>query len=452
MTSTSNSHADQTAENSGQRMPKGVPYIIGNEAAERFSYYGMRAILITFMTQYLMTQAGQPEFTRPQAVVWYHNFMTANYFFPIIGAIVADVWWGKYKTIISLSIVYCLGHLVLAGFESKFGLSLGLTLIAIGAGGIKPCVSANVGDQFTQHNKDLIPKVYGWFYFAINFGSFFSTLATPFLLKAYGPSVAFGLPGVLMLVATIVFYMGRKAYITVPPVGWTKYKKDVLSPDGLSALKNLSIIFLFIAIFWALYDQTGSSWVVQAKKMARDVDFGFIKFTIDEAQVQAVNPLLILIFVPLFSYIVYPAVNKFITVTPLRKIGAGFFLTGISFAILAYAENLLEHGETVSIMWQVGAFAIITAAEVLVSVTSLEFAYTQAPNSMKSLLTSFYLLAVSLGNQITAIFTMLTQDANGNATISGANYFWFFTGLVFAAGILFAVYTPFYKGKTYVQG
>ena len=433
-------------------MPKGTPYIIGNEAAERFSYYGMRAILITFMTQYLMNQAGQPEFTRPQSVVWYHNFMTANYFFPIIGAVVADVFWGKYRTIITLSFVYCLGHLVLAMFESKMGLAMGLTLIAVGAGGIKPCVSAHVGDQFTEKNKNLIPKIYGWFYFSINFGSFFSTLLTPFLLKAYGPAIAFGLPGLLMLVATIIFWMGRHVFISVPPVGWKTYKRDVLSKDGLRAISNLSVIFLFIAVFWALYDQTGSSWVIQAKKMARDVDLGFIKFTVDEAQVQAVNPLLILIFVPLFSYIIYPFLEKFMRVTPLRKIATGFFLAGAAFATVAYAEKMLEQGHTVSILWQVGAFALITASEVLVSVTSLEFAYTQAPNSMKSLMTSFYLLAVSLGNQVTAIFTMLTQDSNGNATISGSSYFWFFTGLVIAAGIMFSIYSPFYKGKTYVQG
>src|ERR1051325_1699332 len=89
------------------KMPKGIPYIIGNELAERFSYYGMKTILVVFMTQYLLNNQGQSApMDETHAKTWYHLFSMANYFFPIIGAVVADVLWGKYKTIISLSIVY----------------------------------------------------------------------------------------------------------------------------------------------------------------------------------------------------------------------------------------------------------------------------------------------------------------------------------------------------------
>src|SRR5258708_3761445 len=96
-------------------MPPGVPYIVGNEAAERFSYYGMRAILYVFMTQYLMNAQGQPDhMTEEEARGFTHLFFASAYFFPLIGAIVADLFLGKYLTIMSLSIVYCLGHLSLA--------------------------------------------------------------------------------------------------------------------------------------------------------------------------------------------------------------------------------------------------------------------------------------------------------------------------------------------------
>src|SRR5690606_3091870 len=101
-----------------------------------------------------------------------HLFNTGVYFFPVIGSIIADAFWGKYKTIVLLSLVYCLGHLALALDETRLGLAVGLSLIAIGSGGIKPCVSAHVGDQFGPRNKDLIPKVFGWFYIAINLGAF----------------------------------------------------------------------------------------------------------------------------------------------------------------------------------------------------------------------------------------------------------------------------------------
>ena len=98
--------------------------------------------------------------------------------------------------------------------DTRFGLSIGLGLIAMGSGGIKPCVSAHVGDQFGKTNSHLLEKVFSWFYFSINFGAFFSTLATPLLLEKYGPNVAFGIPGVLMFIATFVFWIIEKLIYT----------------------------------------------------------------------------------------------------------------------------------------------------------------------------------------------------------------------------------------------
>ena len=131
------------------RLPRGIPYIIGNEAAERFSFYGMRAILVVFMTQYLMGTGGHVDLmTDDEAKGWYHLFVSAVYLTPLLGALLSDGLLGKYRTIILLSIVYTLGHFALALDDTRLGLAIGLGLIAIGAGGIKPCVSANVGDQF----------------------------------------------------------------------------------------------------------------------------------------------------------------------------------------------------------------------------------------------------------------------------------------------------------------
>ncbi len=192
-------------------MPRGIPYIVTNEAAERFSFYGMKGILVVFMTKYLMDSGGAEDFMSPdEAKGYYHLFTSAVYFFPVLGALLSDIFFGKYRTILSLSIVYCLGHLALALDETRMGLALGLTLIAIGSGGIKPCVSAHVGDQFGKSNSHLLEKVFGWFYFAINLGAFASTLLTPWLLANYGPHVAFGVPGILMALATLFFWVGRE--------------------------------------------------------------------------------------------------------------------------------------------------------------------------------------------------------------------------------------------------
>ncbi len=444
-----------------ERMPRGVYYIIGNEAAERFSFYGMKAILMVFMTQYLLNSLGEDaSMTREQASTWYHTFVSAVYFFPMLGALLSDIFLGKYKTIILLSIVYCFGHLSLALMdvpftaelvEPKVWLALGLGLIAFGSGGIKPCVSAHVGDQFDASKKTLLDKVFNYFYFAINFGSFFSTLATPWLLKAYGPAFAFGLPGILMFIATIIFYVGRKDFVIMPAVGWESYKKDIFGPQGLKALGRLIIIYFFIAFFWALYDQTGSSWVLQAESLNRTVNLGFMSFEILSSQLQAINPVIVMAFIPLFTFGVYPMTEKFVKLTALRKIGAGFFITALAFAIVAMTEQWIQEGLTPSMGWQLLAYLVITAAEVLISITALELSYTQAPNSMKSLVMAIFMLSISFGNVITASVNSFIQNADGTVKLQGASYYWFFTALVMVAGVFYVIAATFYQEKTYLQ-
>jgi POT family proton-dependent oligopeptide transporter len=198
-------------------MPSGIPFIIGNELAERFSFYGMRAILYLFMTTALVTHEGARDLmSDARAKEWTHYFIAGVYFTPLLGALMADLWLGKYRTIMVLSVVYCLGHLALAVDHTRMGLIVGLSLIALGAGGIKPCVSAHVGDQFGKTNAHLLPKIFNWFYLSINLGAAVSQLLTPKLLEWYGPHIAFGVPGILMFVATIVFWMGRNSFVHIP--------------------------------------------------------------------------------------------------------------------------------------------------------------------------------------------------------------------------------------------
>lgn len=381
---------------STEKYPKGIPYIIGNELAERFSFYGMKAILMVFMTNYLMMSDND-------STQWYHLFGLSVYFFPIIGAVIADAYLGKFKTIILLSLIYCLGHLALALLEGKTGLGLGLLLIAIGSGGIKPAVSAHVGDQFNTSNQSLIERIFSWFYMAINIGAIISTLVIPWLLSNYGPHVAFGLPGFLMLLATFVFYYGRTEYISIKPYGQSFFD-ELRSKEGVRAIGSSSVVFLFISVFWALFDQTGSSWVVQAKHylMDKTIDLGFWKGELLPSQIQAANPFFVILLIPLFTFLIYPTVQKFISFKPLWRIFVGMLLASVSFFIIAETEGRIQLGETVNISAQAWAYFILTVAEVLVAITALEFAYTQAPNKMKSFIMGLFMLSLSLGNFITA--------------------------------------------------
>jgi POT family proton-dependent oligopeptide transporter len=286
----------KTRPDPSNTLPSGIAFIVGNEAAERFSYYGMRAILVVFMTQYLTNSLGQPDvMSENEAQGYFHLFVSTVYFMPLFGALLADGLLGKYRTIIVLSLVYCLGHFALAIDNTRMGLLIGQGLIAMGAGGIKPCVSAHVGDQFGIANRHLMAKVYSWFYFAINLGAFAAMLIIPWLLDRYGSAVAFAVPGLLMLLATVVFWLGRYRFVHVPPAG-INFIKEMRSQHGLARLGKLASIYIFIAMFWALFDQTGSSWILQAQKMDRIV-FGF---ELLPSQIQAANPLLIMVLTPLF--------------------------------------------------------------------------------------------------------------------------------------------------------
>lgn len=439
-------------------MPKGIPYIVGNEAAERFSYYGLLAILAIFLTEHLRDVSGNlAPFSENVANEWQHNFMAAVYAFPILGAVLSDWLFGKYRMIIFVSLLYVAGHAVLGfmdfpnytGLDPKLLLAIGLSLIAVGAGGIKPCVSAHVGDQFGQQNKHLISKAFGWFYFSINLGSTVSMPLTPWLLKHHGPGWAFGVPGVAMAIAAFVFWLGRYKFVHIPPAG-NAFFRETFSPDGLRAIANLIPLYLFIIPFWCLFDQTHSVWVHQAKRMYL---MGFDPEVLP-AQLQVVNAILVLIFIPLFTYVVYPFMGRWFEVTPLRKIGIGLFLTALSFVIPSLVQESIDAGGSPHIAWQVLAYMLMTAAEVMVSITGLEFSYTQAPRKMKSFVMGVFLLSITLGNLFTAFVNgfIANQKEAGYTYLDGANYFWFFTAVMAVTAVFYVGWSQFYRGQTYIQG
>jgi proton-dependent oligopeptide transporter, POT family len=335
---------------------------------------------------------------------------------------------------------------VLALDVTRLGLALGLTLIAVGSGGIKPCVSAHVGDQFGRQNQHLLAKVFGWFYFAINFGAFCSTLLTPWLLENLGPHWAFGVPGLLMAAATLLFWLGRNKFVHIPP-GGLRFVRQASGGEGRQALLKLISIYVFVMVFWSLYDQTGSRWVLQAEKMDRH----WLGVHWYASQVQAINPILILVYIPLFSYVIYPLINQVFTLTPLRKISIGFFLAALTFMVTAQIEVWIQAELQPSIAWQLLAYVILTAGEVMVSITCLEFSYTQAPREMKSLVMAIYLLSVSAGNAFTAIVNELLANESIARLLAGANYYWFFAGLMGTAAVLFIFVAANYRERTYIQ-
>jgi POT family proton-dependent oligopeptide transporter len=553
--------------------PKGVKYIIGNEGCERFSFYGMKSILQVHLTTLFVAGGMYEQLGEENAQEMVHLFVAGVYAFPMIGAIIADRLLGKYHTILWLSLVYCLGHLVLSiGENSIGGMAIGLGLIAIGSGGIKPCVSAHVGDQFGKGNWNLVGRVFQAFYFIINFGSFFATLMIPFIRSnpdkiwilrdhpEYATSVAFAIPGILMFLATIAFWMGRHVFVHVPPhpggkvglldsigatllfmgfiglplFGWGVLsfstnvvltlssvliglwvfeerqaieqddgflavmfhsvealfkgdnKKTIASLDaevgedsiqrhwffssaakrfgeeaaeGPRAVLRIISIFFLVSVFWALFDQHASSWVRQAQRMNLDLVLPWSTSDADgksvpavlsmlPSQISALNPLMVMALIPFNTFFLYPFISKRgWEMTPLRRMTIGMMTASLAFVVVAMIQVRINAGgdeDMISVLWQFFPYLIMTQAEVMVSITGLEFAYTQAPTRMKSTIMGFWLLSVSLGNKLTAVVTKLPD-------MDLLTSFWAFAALMGVAAVLFGIRSAFYKYRYYTQ-
>ena len=436
-----------TAPVPSTKMPAGIPCILTNEAAERFAFYGARSILTVFMTQYLLGANGALNvMSGDTEKVFFHMFVAIVYLMGIAGAVISDIWLDKYRAILYFSVVYFFGFLALILDQTRVGLFIGLGLIAVGGGIIKPLVSANVGDQFGKSNQHLLSRIYHWFYFAINVGAFVSYLLVPKLLDKYGPKVAFSFPAILMFVAVIAFWFGRKKYVHIPAGGFNNIK-ECLSGEGLQAIRKLSILYIFVIMFWSLYDQMDSAWVL----LAGNLDRNWLGYNWLESQIGFVNPVLILILIPTFSYVIYPAISKVFPLTPLKKTGIGLFLIALAFTISGLLQMRVSAGFTPSVGWLFLAHFVLASAEVMVSITLLEFSYTQAPPNIKSFIMALFFLTIFLGNLFTSFVNIFIQNEDGTSKLPGASYYWFFTTAMFITAILFIPVARRYKEKTYIQ-
>uniref|UniRef100_A0A8C5N7T0 Solute carrier family 15 member 2-like n=1 Tax=Gouania willdenowi TaxID=441366 RepID=A0A8C5N7T0_GOUWI len=356
-----------------------ICFIVVNEFCERFSYYGMKALL----TLYFLTYLGwDPDLS----TAIYHAFSSLCYFTPILGAIIADSWLGKFKTIIYLSVVYVIGHVVksvgaiptVGNKDVHIALSmLGLILIALGTGGIKPCVAAFGGDQFEEEHVSERQKFFSIFYMSINAGSLLSTIITPILrsdVQCFGDdcyALAFGVPAILMIVALVVFIAGSSLYKRNPPQGnillqvcncigfaiknrvnrhkydpprkhWLDWAEDKYSKRLIQEIKMvLRVLLLYIPLpmFWALFDQQVSRGHFLA--------FGG-SVSIKPDQMQMLNALLILVFVPIFDLGIYPLIGLCrVNITPLRKMATGMIFAALAFGAATLVEiNVMVCGSS----------------------------------------------------------------------------------------------------------
>src|SRR5690606_22272221 len=386
---------------------------------------------------------------------------------------------------------------------NRTGFFTGLFLIALGSGGIKPLVVSFCGDQFDQSNKDKAKLVFDAFYWIINFGSFFASLFAPLLLRHFGPAVAFGVPGVLMFIATVVFWMGRRQYVNVPPSGrdpdsflnvirtalrerragqdnagamvaWAGIVAAALmlalwaldaigaglpwpdafgfvitaclalgvmiafggfgaslqlerarglhpdaAVDGVRAVLRILIVFALVTPFWSLFDQKASTWIIQGNAMVipHDAWWWPSRLIQEPAQMQALNPMLVMLLIPFNNLVLYPLLRRLgYEPTALRRMTAGIAFSGLAWIVVGGLQVVIDGGDPLSIVWQVLPYALLTFGEVLVAATGLEFAYSQAPASMKGVVMSFWNLTTTVGN----LWVLLANAAVRNETVTGS--------------------------------
>lgn len=518
------------------RWPRQIKYIVGNEACERFSYYGMRSILAGYITGAVL-QGGLGK-SPDDATEIIHLFVFANYFMPLLGAWLSDKIIGRYHTILWVSLFYCAGHGVLACSDfagSVHGkmicLATGLGLIAFGSGGIKPCVSAFMGDQFRPDQSHLLQKAYGAFYWAINLGSFFSFLVIPWIKDHHGYSWAFAVPGILMAIATFIFWRGTKHYIRIPTnrqlhhagfftVFWSAFrsgpefrasallnigatiglpvlamllmtilgfshrngasaqalggtalacvglwylliitlsvlrKTDLPATfwqkaagrhgekeiDGARSFTRILFIFALVPIFWTLFDQTSSTWVLQGQQMT---PVNVLGYKIGAEEMQSMNPLIVMILVPLFTLGIYPRIGRF--ASPLKRMSCGMFVAAGAYLVVAALQKQIEHGAHLCVLWQTIPYFILTSAEVLFSTTGLEFAFREAVPELKSTIMSFWLLTVSMGDLFIVTVTKVFASATNAAASVSTGRFLQYAGMTLVVAVLFSIVAAFYK-------
>jgi proton-dependent oligopeptide transporter, POT family len=389
------------------RHPKGFWFVFWGELAERASFYGMKALLVLYMIDKL-------GYTGANSSTVASFFTAACYLLPIAGGYIADRWLGKFRTIIYFAIPYIMGHIILGTFTSEVGLYIALALLAGGSGSIKPNISTLMGRMYEEQGKShLLSQAFSWFYMAINIGAASTMTSLPFIRDRYGYSVAFMAPTIMMAVSLGIFYLGKKHY---PKEDVRQLASVVKTPqqrhEQRAALVRLSGLFLLIVFFWSIFDQSYSTWTLFARDyLVLDTWIG----RIPPDAIQGLNPILIVVMSPFFAWLWMKTDRS--TARPLstpRKMLLGFVMVLLCMVLMTVA-GFLAASSKVSILWEVGAYVLITAAELCISAIGLQLAFEEAPEHMKSMITGVWLCTVFLGDILAGLFSRLyTQTTPGN--------------------------------------
>jgi len=360
--------------------PTGFWFFFWGEFAERCSYYGMRAILALYMVDRLGVD-------KADAGTYMSLFIAACYFFPLVGGFLADNYFGKYWTIVGFSVPYVVAQF-LVGIENKYIIFGALAMLAMGSGVIKPNISTLMGLTYDQQRPgldQLRTSAFSWFYMAINIGAYLSQTAMPWLRNHYGYQVAFLFPAGLMALALLIFALGKRFYaqekivrrivgeerdlpgdtktVTGLPVSYRAVTPEQAAAEWklkLQTLGRIGSVFLMVMFFWAIFDQSASTWIFFADTYmdttligertdgtamflsgsSAESTFGFPTFRMSPDAIQSFNALFIVFMVPVSVWFFKMLARAGFKIQATHKMTVGFVLTGSTMVIMGIAAGL----------------------------------------------------------------------------------------------------------------
>ena len=422
--------------------PRGLATLFFTEMWERFSYYGMRALLTLYMTGSVM----QPGLGFPDAKAThiYGLYTMSVYLMGIPGGFIADRFLGHYRAVLLGGIIIATGHFAMAVPGLPFFYT-GLGLIILGTGLLKPNVSTMVGTLYTRDDPRR-DAGFSLFYMGINLGAFIAPLITGWLGQKINWHIGFAAAGFGMVIGIIQYVYGRKYLVAVSgpekPVAVTTgtpagLPEKAFTRQEWGRIAAASILTLFALIFWAGFEQAGSSLTLFADRATRLTLLGF---TYPSSWFQSVEPLFVIIFSPIFAWIWLSMSRRRKEPSSPTKFTLGLFMLSLSFLLMVPAARYFQsHGTRVSPMWLVGLYFLQMVGELCLSPVGLSMVTKLSPPRVVGLMMGVWFFATAMGNYVAGWVAGLV----GHRTYSEVFMIAFVTAAI--ATLILAVMIPVIK-------
>ena len=416
--------------------PKGLYILFFTELWERFSYYGMRAILVLYIVA--KTENQGLGWSNAEALALYGWYTMLVYVMSIPGGLIADRFLGQKKTVLLGGILLVAGHTILA-FEGMPYFYTGLILIILGVGGLKPNISTMVGGLYKQGDP-LRDKGFTIFYIGINIGAFLAGIVVAFIAEIWGWHYGFAAAGIGMFIGMMVYLLGQKHLQTVGNL----HKHDKHSLDENIMKKPLTKIekdrvivlllsFLIVIVFWGAFEQAGGLMNLYTDSLTNR---NFLGFEIPAAAFQSINPAYIILFGGLVASFWLKRRIKGKENSSIFKMAIGNIIMGLGFVLMVGASAQSEvssTGEVISkssVFWLLGAYLLHTIGELCSSPVALSFITKLAPVKYASLMMGIYFAMTGFGNKLAGLLGEAAQQFGDIQIFGGIASFSILFGLI----------------------